>query len=324
MDRDATPLTLGDPIAQMRTLLDNLGEPHPAFELGLRWLERTRPDEREPVVVHGDFRLGNLLVDPTGITAVLDWEIPHLGSGIEDLGWFCHRAWRFGSPLRAGGVGTAEELVAGYAEAGGVPPTPAELDWWEAYGCLRWGLICVLQASIHLDGFQRSVELAAIGRRASEAEEDLLLLLAGPSDYEPPSADDVPLDLRTGPHDRPTAAELLEAVVEHLDGLRAEQGGRTAFHLRVTGNVVAMLGREVALAPQLAELQLERLDSLGVADDAELAEAIREGRMDDRLDEVTQAVRAMVRDKLAVSHPGWWHGDGESVAGAQGTPAGGR
>lgn len=304
---DCATLPAGDPLEQMRALLDLLGEPHPAFELGLRWLAEHRPSESEPVVVHGDFRMGNLLVDSSGITAVLDWELAHLGSGAEDLGWFCARAWRFGSPLRAGGVGPLEELLEGYRDAGGEPPTPEEVTWWEAYGTLRWGLICVLQANTHLKGFHRSVELAAIGRRAAECEEDLLALIDGPSEEEPPSAEDH--GAPRGPHDRPTVEELLEAVSEHLGKLRGEMEGSRAFHLRVAGNVVDMVSREVRLAPVLEQRHQARLAELGVADDVELAAGIREGRFDPEHASVHRLVRQAVRDKLAVSKPGYWRGD---------------
>jgi hypothetical protein len=295
-----------DPIAQMRSLLDMLGEPHPAFEIGLAWLSANEPARLDPVVVHGDFRLGNLLVADTGVTAVLDWELAHLGSPLEDLGWFCGRAWRFGSPLRAGGVGTVDQLLDGYEAGGGVRPTDADLTWWEAYGTLRWGLICVLQASVHLNGHHRSVELAAIGRRAAECEEDLLALLAGPSDYEPPSAEDGAGLM--GPNDRPSAVELLEAVGEHLDQLRESNRGATAFHLRVAANVVALVEREVALASELEALRTEHLGLVQVADEAELAAMIRSAGVPPG-EPVLGVARALVRDKLAVSNPGYWRGD---------------
>ena len=162
-----------DPLASMGALLDGF-DPHPAFELGLRWLERHRPPRIGRVVVHGDFRTGNLLVDPDGLVAVLDWELAHVGDPAEDVGWFCGRAWRFGSPHRAGGFGPVDELLAGYRDAGGPDLDLETVRWWEAYGTLRWGLVCLVQAQAHLSGMARSVELATIGRRASEAEWDLL------------------------------------------------------------------------------------------------------------------------------------------------------
>ncbi len=303
-----------DPLAPMVALLDALGEPHPAFEIGLRWLESNRPPTGPTRVVHGDLRMGNLLVDTHGLTGVLDWELAHLGSPVEDLGWFCARAWRFGSPERAGGTGSVEDLLEGYRSAGGDPPTPEELDWWEAYACLRWGLICLLQASVHLSGSHRSVELAAIGRRADECEEDLLEIVSGSSAYEPPgpSLGATP----GGPHGRPSASELLEAVGEHLEAHRGDLEGAERFHMRVAHNVVSMVRREIDLAEVLRERHRERLDLLGVRDDAELASRIRAGDLGAEDAALVTAVRESVRDKLAVSHPGYWLGDP-----AAGTPA---
>ncbi len=178
---DAAPyLRDDDPVAQLRALADVLEPqmgPHPAFELGFHWLERHRPATTRRTVVHGDFRLGNLLVDEDGLTAVLDWELAHLGDPVEDLGWFAIRAWRFGRPGEVAGLGSIDELVAAYEGAGGEPVDRDALQWWQVLGTLRWGVICLLQASTHLSGASRSVELAAIGRRVCETEYDLLCLL---------------------------------------------------------------------------------------------------------------------------------------------------
>ncbi|HMC68148.1 MAG TPA: phosphotransferase family protein, partial [Mycobacteriales bacterium] len=154
----------GDPLAGMRLTLDELGEPHPALELGLLRLSRTRPEAAARALVHGDFRLGNLMVDADGLVGVLDWELAHVGDPAEDLGWLCVPSWRFGGPLPVAGVGSREELLSSYAAAGGTAVDEATLRWWEAFGTLRWGVICMQQANAHLSGAVRSVELAAIGR----------------------------------------------------------------------------------------------------------------------------------------------------------------
>jgi len=167
----------GDPLTQLRALLDRLGQPHPAFELAFRWLEGNRPPPSAPAVVHGDFRNGNLIVGPEGIRAVLDWELAHVGDPVEDLGWLCVKAWRFGAPAEVGGFGSVGQLLDAYRRAGGgAVPEPA-LRWWQVLGTLRWGIICIVQATTHLVGAVRSVELAAIGRRVCEVEWDLLELL---------------------------------------------------------------------------------------------------------------------------------------------------
>jgi aminoglycoside phosphotransferase (APT) family kinase protein len=172
-------LDLTDQFERFRELLDAMSEPHPAFELGFRWLARNRPPTRADTVVHGDFRNGNLVVGPDGLRAVLDWELAHLGDPLEDLGWLCVRAWRFGASPRVGGFGDVDELVAAYEAAPGSTGTVDRdaLTWWEAMGTLKWGVMCMLQAATHLSGAVRSVELAAIGRRVCEVEHDLLLLV---------------------------------------------------------------------------------------------------------------------------------------------------
>ncbi|MGW4410952.1 phosphotransferase family protein [Nonomuraea sp. NPDC004702] len=166
-----------DPLCFWRGVLDLTGQPHPVFELALRRLEADRPPAVPASVVHGDFRNGNLIVGPEGVRAVLDWELAHAGDPLEDLGWLCVKAWRFGSPLPVGGFGGYAELIAAYEEAGGRPVDLDALRWWETFGVLKWGIICVMQTMRHLRGGASSVELAALGRRACQNEWDLLGLL---------------------------------------------------------------------------------------------------------------------------------------------------
>ena len=291
-----------DVLASIRELLDGVGEPHPALELGLLRLARARPDAVARTVVHGDFRLGNLVVDASGLVGVLDWELAHVGDPAEDLGWLCVRSWRFGGPLPVAGVGSREQLLSSYAEAGGAVVDPATLSWWEAVGTLRWGVICVQQAAAHLSRAVRSVELAAIGRRTAEVELDLLDLVAPAAATSPvASPGALPTDAspdRAGPHDRPTAEELVEAVREWVEALPLS--GPDAFGQRVATRALRIVERELALAPELGPRHLARLAALGVRDDAELARRIRAGVDDDA---TVAAVREAVVDKLTVADP---------------------
>jgi aminoglycoside phosphotransferase (APT) family kinase protein len=159
--------------------LDAIGEPLPALEAGLRWLRlHAPPPVDEPVLVHGDFRLGNLIVDSDGLAAVIDWELCHLGDPAEDLGWPLIRAWRFGNDDRhVAGLGDLEPFLAAYEAAGGVRPEPERLRWWEAMGNAKWAVICARQAHDHLTGVRPSAELASLGRRICEPEWDLLELV---------------------------------------------------------------------------------------------------------------------------------------------------
>jgi aminoglycoside phosphotransferase (APT) family kinase protein len=156
------------------------GTPRPVIELAIRWLEDNLPPVRPPRLVHGDLRNGNMIIDPDGLQAVLDWEIAHLGDPMEDLGWICVNSWRFGeidNPV--GGFGPREELFAGYEAAAGVPADPAEVHWWEVLGSLSWGVSCGATGVDDHAQRDRALERAMIGRRASECEIDLLRLLTG-------------------------------------------------------------------------------------------------------------------------------------------------
>ena len=166
-----------DVLAELAAVLRSFEEPSPALELGLRWLEEHRPPPAGDGVVHGDFRNGNLIVGPDGVRAVLDWELAHRGDPMEDLGYLCVRAWRFGADKPAGGFGGYEDLFRGYERVSGRPVDRDAVRWWELYGTVWWGVTCMVQAWRHLSGSEPSVELAAIGRRTWEQEYDVLVLL---------------------------------------------------------------------------------------------------------------------------------------------------
>ena len=244
-------LPAADPLAGLRAQLAEFEQVSPVFDLALRTLEADRPPARQPVIVHGDLRLGNLVVGPDSLRAVIDWELVHAGDPAEDLGWFCVKAWRFGARAPAAGLGSREGLLAAYRAAGGADITPDELRWWEVFGTLRWGVICMEQAQAHLSGAHRSVELAAVGRRVCEQEWDLLLLLAPDASAQAAArrprvtgaAQPAP-----APHGRPTSSELLEAVREFLTGqVMPACTGQLAFHARVAANVLGIVARELEL-----------------------------------------------------------------------------
>jgi aminoglycoside phosphotransferase (APT) family kinase protein len=154
-----------------------LDDPQPAFDLGFRWLDQHRPDPLPTCLVHGDFRLGNLILDHDGLAAALDWEITHLGDPGEDLGWICVRAWRFGGSRPVGGIGDYEHFLQAYERASGLAVSFETLRWWEIYGTLRWGVICLQLGGDFRAGRTASVEMATIGRRAVENAHDLMELL---------------------------------------------------------------------------------------------------------------------------------------------------
>jgi len=170
-------------LEELAHLHRTVGDALPAFEFALRWLKAHLPPAVPPRVVHGDFRNGNLIVDERGLVAVLDWEMAHLGDPLEDLAWLCLRPWRFGQGARAvGGFGERAELYERYVRYGGERPQATVLKFWEVFGTLKWGVICQWFARQFVTGEVRVLERAAIGRRTSEAELDLVELIEGHDD----------------------------------------------------------------------------------------------------------------------------------------------
>jgi aminoglycoside phosphotransferase (APT) family kinase protein len=165
-------------LAQAEGQLAAAPEPHPVLELALRWLRDRAPECDRPVLVHGDFRVGNLMVAPEGLAGVFDWEFAHVGDPHEDLAWPLVRSWRFGQDtLRLGGVGQPEEFFAAYERAGGRCVDLTAVRFWEVVGNLRWATGCITQAQRHLSGQAPSVELASLGRRTAEMELELIDLI---------------------------------------------------------------------------------------------------------------------------------------------------
>ena len=213
--------------------LDEVGEPHPAIELGLWWLRENRPPRREPVVVHGDFRIGNLVVDEDGLVGVLDWEFAHLDDPARDLAFALVRAWRFGADdLRLGGIGEVEPYLERYNELTGFDVRPEELDYWELAGNVGWAIGCLTQAQRHLTGQDRSVELAdpRPSRRRGRVR-DL------------PSPRAAGRDMT----ERPTPDELAEAIEEFLAGeiLPTLDDHRLRFRMLVALNALGIVRREL-------------------------------------------------------------------------------
>jgi aminoglycoside phosphotransferase (APT) family kinase protein len=165
-------------VGQLARQLERLGEPHPVLELAVRWLRRHAPDCPHPVLVHGDFRVGNLMVGPQGLAGVFDWEFAHVGDPAEDLAWPCVRSWRFGQDrLRLGGLAGPEDFLEVYERLSGRSVSGGALYYWEVLGNLRWAVGCIAQAHRHLSGQTTSLELASLGRRTAEMELELIDLL---------------------------------------------------------------------------------------------------------------------------------------------------
>ena len=108
----------------------------------------------------------------------------------------------------------------------------------------------------------------------------------------------------TSLYGRPTAAELVAAVADFLDSdVRAATDGQVSFHARVAANVLRTVERE--LLDQTAGEVTASLNDMGFADETQLAAAIRAGDLDGRSGDVLPCLRALVRHRLRIAHPGY-------------------
>jgi aminoglycoside phosphotransferase (APT) family kinase protein len=234
-------LPRGDLLERLLQELDTVDEPHPVIEYGIAWCRSRLPLERDRVVCHGDFRLGNLAVDERGLVAVLDWEFAKVSDPLEDLAWPLVRAWRFGGDLRVGGVDELEPFLARYTELTGREVPLDELDVWEVLGNVKWAVGSLTQARRHLRGEQRDVELAILGRLAAEMEYELLHLIARIDGVALPAE-----RAQSARPDRPSARELAGAVREFLETEIAPtlDDRRLRFRTLVAMNALSIVERE--------------------------------------------------------------------------------
>lgn len=183
LTRPEDPIAAG--MAMQRQTLDRLPHKRPGLELAYRWLDCSRPVKRPVRLTHGDYRVGNFLVDASGLKAVLDWEFAHWGDPVEDVAWLCVRDWRFGNlDKAAGGLTSRSEFCRLYAEAGAEVIDPAVLHWWEVFGNLRWGAGALAQGLRFLEAGEPRIELLAIARRVAEMEyEAVRLIERGPEKW---------------------------------------------------------------------------------------------------------------------------------------------
>ncbi len=250
------------PAPDAQTMVDQLkerfagyGGDRPVFALALHWLDNHVPPPTEPVFLHGDFRIGNLMADENGLAAVLDWELCHLGDRHQDLAYGCINSWRFGHIDRpAFGVGEFATLWAAYEAEAGVAVEPSRFRFWLIYSCLWWGLCCLQMADIWRSGVDKSLERAVIGRRASETEVDLLMLL----EEEAPEAERAPISFEpeaaAARQGEPSAAEMLEAISEWIKAdVRPNAQGRDKFMASVALNALGMLGRDAVAHAQVSD-----------------------------------------------------------------------
>ncbi|MBL95644.1 MAG: phosphotransferase family protein [Magnetovibrio sp.] len=162
-------------IFEYRQQLDLLPDAHPILEWGLSWLERNAPGNQNIVLCHRDYRTGNLMIDGTRLSGVLDWEFAGLSAPEEDLGWFCAKCWRFGAIEReAGGLGSRRAFYGGYESETGVSIDSDIVFYWEIMAHVRWAVIALHQANRFVSGGERNLELALTAHVVPELELEIM------------------------------------------------------------------------------------------------------------------------------------------------------
>ena len=291
-------------VRAQRDRYDAIGGDIPIYEAAFRWLLDTAPDAASRSLVHGDFRMGNLMIDAEGISAVLDWELAHLGDPLQDLAYLCTPSWRFGRyDKEAGGFADAETFLAAYERASGTPVNRARFRWWLIYSTLWWGVACFTMGDIWRSHNDRSLERTVIGRRVSEVEIDLALLFMDegivpgqPSlDWAPPA--ETSSTGETGYDELLTAlAEWNEAVVQL--GL----SGHDRFQSKVAGNALGIAKRRETWGGAFADAADRRLSAIGCSH-RQLCSGLRSGAIAPADPGVWDHLRRSALERLSIDQP---------------------
>ena len=282
----------GAALADLKARFITYGGDRPVLALALRWLDANLPAPSAPRLLHGDFRLGNLLVEHGRLTGVLDWELAHLGDFHEDLAFGCMTVWRFSRPDRPGfGLGTIDALVRAYNAHGGAQVDPARLRFWLIYRTFWWALGCLQMGTFWRAGLDRSLERVVVARRTAEQELDLLVLLEEQAPAAELGRPLPPTAPPAGPaQGEPSGAEILAAVSEWLaSDIKPLVSGRGRFDLAVARNALGIVARE--------------LDQRPSASDPALAADLLSGKADLATPGVLARLRRMTLDKLTADMP---------------------
>ncbi|MFN4039261.1 MAG: phosphotransferase [Erythrobacter sp.] len=241
-------------IADLKQQFMDAGGDRPIIALGLKWLEDNCPPEVEPVLNHGDYRMGNLLVEGSHLTGVLDWEIAHFGDPHEDLAFGCMAVWRFARYDRpALGLGSIADYLAAYEAEAGVTIDPARFRFWTIYRTVWWALGCLKMAAQWRSGADRMLERVVISRRTSEQELDLLLLLEEDAPEVERARPVVDWGIVPSTAGEASLGEIALAVAEWLETIKHRMEGHDRFQWAVARNALGMVAREDASFAMLAE-----------------------------------------------------------------------
>ena len=303
LPQDIQPASAADLLEQQEQAYRDLRATIPAYDFAFHWLEANVPPPQEPKLLHADFRMGNLMIDQNGISAVLDWELAHLGDPMEDLTYLCTPSWRFGHyDKEAGGFDSAENLISAYEQATGHPVDRDRFNWWLIYNTLWWGVACLRMGHSYRDGTVHVLERTIIGRRASEVEIDLLLLFeqmnlvnGPPVSFTQPTL--LPEDGEVG------YEEVLHALIEwNKEKIMPEANGHALFESRVANNALGIAQRNAAWSQTFAQNRRHRLAILGVST-SEFCAALRSGTKEINDPAVWDHLRMSALERISIDQP---------------------
>lgn len=276
----------------------------PVFSLAFTWLRAHVPNNHPLTIVHSDFRMGNLLLSTNGLTAVLDWELSHIGDPLADLGYLCAPCWRFGRYDRpVGGVGILEDLVRAYERESGQPIDRDALNFWMIFSSLWWAVTCLGMLGTWRHKEVRTLERTVIGTRVSENEIDLLLMLEEAEGIERNNTlkfsvpENAPADGATKPF------ELAEALREWVtDDLLPGQKGAELFQARVARNALGIIMRQTQIGPIFAKRRQSRLTGLGFTTSS-FCKALVSGDITIQNEDILEHLRLSVLEAISVDQP---------------------
>ncbi|MEO0906944.1 MAG: phosphotransferase [Pseudomonadota bacterium] len=278
-------------IADLKAQFEEAGGDRPIIALGLKWMEDNCPDPVEPVLIHGDYRMGNVLAENSKLTGVLDWELAHFGDRHEDLAFGCMAVWRFHRYDRpALGLGSFEDYFAAYEAEAGITVDRDRFRYWLIHRTVWWALGCLRMAKIWRSGEDRMLERVVISRRTSEQELDLLMLLEEDAPEEELGKPLMALNKFSQPtKGEATDRELLLAVSDWLATLKGSVKGHDKFQLAVARNALGMVVRR---------------DEIGnYPKDWKLAQDILQGKRGLRTQGMIAALRHRALGKLSTDVP---------------------
>jgi len=147
-------------------------EPQPILTEALLWLKNNKPETERITLVHADYKQDNILFENEKITAILDWEMSHLGDPMEDLGWACMGFYRQDTPLICGLL-EKEEFFRYYEDFSGTKVDERRVFFYEVLASVKMAAIIITGVRSFSDERSRNLTLAFLGSFVSRLENDL-------------------------------------------------------------------------------------------------------------------------------------------------------